>query len=193
MARKLIDRLKDNLDNFDFSAMNATARELEYIRNHKDLLWNLLNYEGQYEHEAFVGQEISYLNEPMKLIKVSTRPLPVDLPFQTLTVCCQYDRLDWQLLAADYVNYFAKIRDSYEDPLIYGPTERWVIWSTGLAQTLNKVEVVGKLSALHMNFPDEVTALIARDAGVYAADFQIPLMLYRVGSTKKGNLIKFPK
>lgn len=185
MSRSLISRLQDNLNHFDFAAMNSTAEELRYLRSHRDHVARLMSYEGKYAHEQFVDDALNgHHDGAVSFRKVSTTPLHAECLFKALTVCTEYDHprdFSWELLGNEYLNYFAKLRDSYTDPLVYGPAERWCIWSTGPGAKLNRVEVTGRLSALHMNFPDKLTATLARDAGVNAADFAVPLLTLRIG------------
>jgi hypothetical protein len=159
------------------SAVRAMTDELLFIRNHRDVLARILKIG---ERETFRTIDISQIDfHGLDIREVYTTSLPVDNAFEILSECSEYETesFNFGLLGADYANYLAGIRQQYAAAIAYGETQDWVVF-VALGKHIVRYRAIGLLSALHTQFMDAATALIARDAGVVLKN-PTPLLIVR--------------
>lgn len=151
----------------DYTAQQRMVDELRFIRQHKALMRLLFIWDEAKEASLPETLITTMPLADMPVNNVKLTPLDSTYAFEARSECTDYEvsMFNDMLLGGDYINYMSAIRAHYKRAASYGPIEEWVVFFLA-RNTKVRLRVKGHLAALHTNFMDESTKLIAKDSGV---------------------------
>lgn len=172
-------RLKTKVESglYDNTQMLGLIQEIGFIRQHRCAIRNLLAQEDSYNLTHLIQKDLGGVFLESVRVKFTAENF-----FGAARGDCDSEPFITDLQHFEYANYLSAIRQSVNSEE-FGGRENWIVWVDGDWEgktTLQRFHITGNISNLRNQFPDELTRLILRDAGVNISHLHHPRLILKV-------------
>ena len=137
--------------------------------------FRLLNFEGTYQTCLSPAFPLG----PAILETAQFNPLAGESLFPARLSYWECDPFNHVLIESEPLNAMAALRAHHKFPKPFGDSQTWLVWVTEF-RGLVRYQVSGDLGALRQNYPDLVSCVQMRDAGLDVSALKNPRAILRI-------------